>query len=120
MITRSETAVQIRDVPIELVNGVYFVDGNLTVTFAWVDFGIGSYEAWGRRGFDSRMGAEDVEATDLEALMGLAFGDRDERVGLSPEEEARVKPGVLAKINELLSNDSRFADNVNEQIEAGA
>lgn len=111
--TRNETAVQINDVPIELASNVYYVDGFLTVEFDWVDFGIGGYEAWGRQGFDSRMGAEDVEATDLEALIFLS----DEGEALSEEEKARVKLDVLAKINELLSNDSKFADNVITQID---
>jgi len=113
--TRNSVAVSIRDWPIVVDGVAYYVDGNLTVEFDWVDFGIGHYEAWGQTGFDSRMGAEDLRATDLEAVKVTYLTTL---LDISAEAEEKIKSALLVKINELIGVDDTFTELIEEQIES--
>ena len=112
--TRSSVAVSIRDYSIVVDGSAYYVDGNLTVAFDWVDFGIGSYEAWGQRGFDSRTGTDNLEAIDLEAVKVACL---TAVLDLPAAAEEKIKPAMLAKINEMIDTDDTFAAMIVEQIE---
>jgi len=98
----------------------FYAVGNVEVEFEIVDFGIGAYECWGQRGFDSQMGAEIDKFCDPE-IQEILDDDGD---SLPKEfEEALianplVEAAVLAAITEAYeSNQDGFFNKVGREAD---
>jgi hypothetical protein len=111
------TSVRIPDtLTFEFEGRTFSADGGLEFEFTWADFGIGSFEAWGQRGFDSQMGADDLHiiGVEIEELFD-AEGDSLPKA----EEDAlannpKVAEALLKAADALFENDTKFADQVEE------
>ena len=113
----ANTTVAIPDtLTFEFEGRTFSATGGLDFEFTWADFGIGSFEAWGQRGFDSQMGADDLHiiGVEIEELFD-AEGDSLPKA----EEEAlanntKVAEALIKAADALFENDTKFADQVDQ------
>ena len=113
----ANTTVAIPDtLTFEFEGRTFSASGRLDFEFTWADFGIGSFEAWGQRGFDSRMGADDLHiiGVEIEELFD-AEGDSLPKA----EEDAlannpKVAEALINAADKLFDNDTKFAEHVEE------
>lgn len=91
------------------------ISGRVEISFAWVDFGIGSYEYWGSTGVDSRMGPEDLEITSVEIdfLEYEKFGEWAEFYKPCDTIVAEIVKALDKKIDD----DEKFSDFLYERAE---
>lgn len=113
----ANTTVAIPDtLTFEFEGRTFSASGGLDFEFTWADFGIGSFEAWGQRGFDSQMGADDLHiiGVEIEELFD-AEGDSLPKA----EEDAlannpKVAEALINAADKLFDNDTKFAEHVEE------
>ena len=113
----ANTTVAIPDtLTFEFEGRTFSASGGLDFEFTWAAFGIGSFEAWGQRGFDSRMGADDLHIIGVE-IEEVFDADGDSLP--KAEEDAlannpKVAEALIEAADKLFDNDAKFADQVEE------
>ena len=83
------------------------ISGDSDLSFSWVDFGIGSYEFWGNRGFDTSWGPEEVFFTGV-YLESKTNADGEE-VDVSSKE-------IIDALNRMIDENDKFRDTVDNRI----